>query len=94
MPASAGLLNGHRWAEVLELVLALDEVDEETSASVPGNVAMERPDTWVVGLNLNDKMALGLDNNGVTARRIAEIVSRLAVPDTRAVVENKHIVTI
>ena len=60
---SAGLLD-RSWDVTLEVGGSLDDVDVQTLGHVPGDVAMEWPDTWVVLSILDDGVGWGTWNDG------------------------------
>ena len=41
----------------LDLIRVFEEVDVEACGDVPGNVAVEGPDSWVIGVDLNDDVS-------------------------------------
>jgi hypothetical protein len=53
-PVIASLRNSRRNVVALDISWSLNNIDIQTSAHVPCNVAMERPDTWVISLELDD----------------------------------------
>jgi hypothetical protein len=53
-PVRASISNSTRDVIALDISWSLNDINVETSTHVPCNVAMERPDTWVVGLELDD----------------------------------------
>jgi len=55
-PVLACLGNSRRNVHLLDIRRPLKNVDIETRADVPGNVAMKRPDTWVICLELNNSV--------------------------------------
>ena len=50
---------------LLHLEWGLDHCGDETRVNVPLNVAMEQLDAWIVGHEADDRVAVGVDSNGV-----------------------------
>jgi hypothetical protein len=48
--------DGRELQVVLDLSGVFEDVDVEAGRDVPSDVAMERPDAWVVGVDLNDNV--------------------------------------
>lgn len=72
----------HR-ASVVDLIRLLHEINVQAGADMPRDVAVERPHARVVGVVLDDEVAVALDLLHVTA--LSEGIARdLAVPCSEA----------
>ena len=92
VPVRARLRNVVRYLKALDVVLSDHEVGEQARAIVPCEMAVERPDTWVVGEELEDCVCRGdtsvrhqgtIEDVHVTAHGVTR-VSDLAIPCTVA----------
>lgn len=63
-----------RWQnnQIGTYLLPLHDLQRQSTARMPRNVAMHQPDARVVGFEGNDKIALGRKQGDVTAQRIVE----------------------
>ena len=101
-PVTACLRNG-RWDNaLLDQIDLLDGIDVETCADVPSNVAVKRPDTWVVGIVLDDQVTrLGdtVDNGrwlqdlDISSLRVLDMGDS-TIPFADAFSENVEVVTV
>lgn len=75
---SAGVVMALRGSvqAVLEGLGGLDDSGHETSLDVPLDVAVEHPDTWVIGAEADDGVAVVLDHDGVASDRGVGDVAR------------------
>jgi len=97
----AGLLD-RLWEWALELVWLLNDVDVQTLGHVPGDVAMEWPDTWIVLLVLDDGVGWLVGDNGtewwdtegVTDDSAGWVTLDDAIPGDRTSGEDIEVVTV
>ena len=85
-PVDTSLRHDLRQDALLQQVSRLDGVDVQAGADMPGNVAVERPDAWVVGVVLQDEItvlaggrAAGLDELHIAALGVV-LMGDLSVP--------------
>lgn len=94
------MLKGSRDVVLGDVVRPLEDVDVKTSRHVPGDVAVERPDTGVVKIELHNDVRGR--RTGVSGRRQNVDVATLrvagvgdnAVPGAKALREDIHVVAV
>jgi len=72
-PVAAGVKDVLCELELGNVIGTLHHVDVETARYVPGDVAMEWPDTWVVHVDLTDHEATGNELLGITTLRVLRV---------------------
>jgi hypothetical protein len=93
-PVSAGLCHDvWQLAFFLNVCRPFENVDVHAFRDVPCHMTVESPDTWIVELELNDKVALWADDLCVTALRIG-CVADCPVPTADAFCEDLHVVAV
>lgn len=92
-PVTASLRDGGGHVHLLHLLGLLEEVDVHALRRVPGDVAVHRPDTRVVELDLHDEVAVRADELRVATLRVAR-VDDLAVPLAHALGQDVHVVAV
>src|SRR5690606_14109397 len=75
IPLIASLFDSIRNVQVRKLFFPLQKVDEQAARSMPGDMAMERPSSWIVTINLEDKILVGAGIGGQSARHNEGIAS-------------------
>jgi hypothetical protein len=91
-PVATCLRNRSRHAHFLHLLRLLEQVDVHALGCVPGDVAVHRPHTGVVELDLYNEVALGPDELDIATLRVAGVDDG-AVPLSDSFVEDEKIVT-
>lgn len=76
-----------------DVVGARHDVHGEAARQMPGDVAVERPDAWVVGFELDGSKATGADSLDITASGVL-LVADATVPGADAFVEDVHVVAV
>src|SRR5688500_4296334 len=62
---------------------ALEELDRQTGSDMPGDVAVEQPDTRVVGLVGEDQVTITRQHGNIAADRVLRVeTSSRAIPST------------
>jgi hypothetical protein len=69
------------------------DVHREAAGQVPGDVAVEWPDAWVVGFELDGGEATGADGLDIAASGVL-LVADATVPGADAFVEDVHVVAV
>lgn len=72
-PILASLGNSSRDIVVLDISWSFKNVDIKTSTHVPCNVAMQRPYTWVIRLELNDDVRWNWWPGGWNSRHLQDL---------------------
>ena len=91
-PIAASLGHGGRDVVVLDRRRLLHGVDVEASTDVPSDVAVERPDTWVVSVVLDDDVAVWLQKLDIAALGIFD-VHNLPIPSSHTFRQHVEIVS-
>lgn len=68
-----------------------EQVDVHALANVPGNVTVERPETPVVKLDLNNEVAVGLDELSIATLRVRRVCDGDTVPSSETLTEDLHV---
>jgi hypothetical protein len=107
-PGTLAALQGFNWAgrrgsdvdrghglddAAAAVVGARHDVHGETARQVPGDVAVEWPDAWVVGFELDGSKATGADSLDVTTSRVL-LVADATIPGSDTFVEDVHVVAV
>jgi len=61
---------------------------------MPRDMAMQRPDAWVIEIELDDEVAIGTDELGVAALGVRGVDDGAAIPGTFAFGQNLHVVAV
>lgn len=59
---------------------------------MPGNMTMERPRSWIVGIILDHEVAIASQHLCITSLGIFRTHNGFTVPSTVAIVKNKYVV--
>ena len=100
VPRIAHIVNDRREDPLLQQGGLLNRVDIQTTTDVPGDMAMEGPGAWVVGVVLQHNVRGGtvglgaLDKLGVAALGVGSVGNGLAVPFAVTFGEDVEIVAV
>ena len=61
---------------------------------MPRNMAVKRPDAWIVGIILSDNMAIRSQHLNVATLWVLWVGDRLTVPEAVAFMEYVHVVAV
>lgn len=93
-PVLADISDSGRNAELLDLLGLNQQLGEETGGGVPGNVAVEGPDTRVlVGIELHDHVAAGTNLLDVAALGVLGVGDGSVPSQAVTLVKDVHVET-
>jgi len=93
LPIITRLLHHHRNLILRDLVRTLHKVDIKAHRQMPGDMAMERPDTRIIGIILHHHPAMGPQVVCIATLWVPWVDDG-AIPGIVVVVENKHVVAV
>ena len=93
LPVITRLLHHHRNLILRDLVRTLHKVDIKAHRQMPGDMAMERPDTRIIGIILHHHPAIGPQVVCIATLWVLWVDDG-SIPGIVAVVEDKHVVAV
>ena len=93
LPVITRLLHHHRNLILRDLVRMFHKVDIKAHRQMPGNMAMERPDTRIIGIILHHHPAIGPQVVCIATLWVLWVDDG-SIPGIVVVVENKHVVAV